>query len=473
MGFVDRYVVPEAATLEQAMRCIDQSDGTIALITSGRRLVGLVTNGDIRRAILQGSALSRPVREVMNRTPVLLRRREINELPRVSEVLLALEETATNLLPVVDDEGNVVDLLVDEDVEVLRSRALRRAQPTEPTRKRILLIGGAGYIGSVLAPSLLTEGFAVRVADRLLYGRESIESVIGQPHYEFTRCDIRHIEHMIDLVTDVHAVVYLAEIVGDPACAVAPRLTLETNFISVFAFATLCSHLQINRFIYLSSCSVYGASQSQDDGAWLDEDAPLHPLSLYAQMKANTESALLVLAKEHPNLCPTILRLGTVFGHSPRPRFDLVVNRMTAHAVREGVIPVCGGDQWRPTIHVGDVARAIVAVLRSPVPLVSGRVFNVGDNRMNLRIRDLGESVAREVPGAKVQIRTDGADRRNYRVSFDRVRSVLGFETRTTLREGIAEVSHYLTSSTVDFRLPQFNNFDHLELNARAEVASR
>ncbi len=454
---LDHYVIADTASLEQAMRCIDRSKGVAALVVHDQRLIGIVTNGDIRRAILRGSALSRPVVEIMNRNPVVLQREQMDDSGELSKVLLSLEDTGTSILPVVDSERAVVDLLIADQLEALRSKALRHpgaARKLEETR--VLLVGGAGYIGSVLARLLLREGFAVRVADRLLYGRNSIEPLLGQPHYEFTHCDFRHIEQMIDLVTDVHAVVYLAEIVGDPACALDPNLALETNFLSVLAFSTLCSHLQVNRFVYLSSCSVYGASD--DPGAWLDEGAPVNPVSLYAQMKIKSETALLSLAREHVNFSPTVLRLATVFGVSPRPRFDLVVNRMTAHALRDGMVTIFGGEQWRPSLHVSDVARAVLMVLQAPLEAVGSQVFNVGDNHMNFQIKELGRSVAEAIPGTRIVVQPGATDARDYRVCFNRIRSTIGFEARTTLAQGITELRDYLRAHPVDFRLPRFNN---------------
>jgi nucleoside-diphosphate-sugar epimerase len=167
---------------------------------------------------------------------------------------------------------------------------------------------------------------------------------------------------------------------------------------------------------------------------------------------------LLKLAAEGSNVVPTILRLATVFGLSPRPRFDLVVNRMTAHAVREGVIKILGGDQWRPNIHVSDVSRAILGVLRTPLEKVGGAVLNVGDNSLNMTVQAIGEAVAREVTSVRIDRDPTSVDARNYRVSFDRIRSVLGFEAATSLARGIRELSEFLRANPLDFRDPRFNN---------------
>ena len=459
---VDRYVVQDNATIEQAMRCIDQSGGTVALITYRKRLVGLVPKGDNRLAKLQGSLLSRPVAEVMNSDPFLLRTSEMEDNTRLSEALMFLKETGANVMPVIDDDSRLLDLLFTPQLEALVSRALRKTDGDSKQRPRILLVGGAGYIGSVLARLLIENGFDVRVADRLMYGREPIETLIGQPHYEFFRSDIRHIENMIDLVADVYAVVHMAEIVGDPACALDPSLALETNFLSVLAFATLCSHIQVNRFVYLSSCSVYGANSNPDK--LLTEDSPLNPVSLYAQMKVKTESGLVELAERSVNFSPVLLRLATVFGWSLRPRFDLVVNRMTAQAVRDGTITIFGGEQWRPNIHVSDVSRAILAVLQAPVVDISCRALNVGDNDLNYQVREIGESVARGVVGTRIQLEVDNTDKRDYRVSFDAIRELLGFEASVSLSDGIREISEFLDLESVDFHHPRYNNLYSLRM---------
>jgi nucleoside-diphosphate-sugar epimerase len=454
-GF-ERFLIAPTATLADAIRHIDASGGPVALVMSEGRLLGLVANGDIRRALVRGIGPERPVTDVMNPTPLVLRTRDLDNPARVSEAVMAVQDRkAHTALPVVDDEGRLHELVFTEELETLVSRSLRSSHRMRAGRPRVLLVGGAGYIGSVLARRLLRERFAVRVADRLLYGRKPVDALLADPYYEFHRCDLRHIEAMIDLVTDVDAVVYLAEIVGDPACALAPELTLETNFISVQAFATLCSHLHVNRFVYFSSCSVYGASAADD---LLDETSALNPVSLYARMKIKSEEALGRLADESAAFSPTILRLATVFGLSPRPRFDLVVNRMTAHAVREGKVTVRGGSQWRPNVHVDDVARAVMAVVRAPLDAVRGRVLNVGDDGLNYRIGDLGELIAAEVPGARVEVVPEDGERRDYRVSFARIRSLLDYKAEHSIQDGVRELREFLETGAVDFRGPEFSN---------------
>lgn len=465
-----QYVVPESATLQEAMRCIDQSpDGTFALVSAGQRLVGLVTNGDIRRAIVHGRTLSHPVSDIMNASPIVLRRSDMQEPAKIAEAVGRVRDIGATVLPIVGDDGTLQELLVGPQLGAFLSRVLHRPDQLRDRRTRVLLVGGAGYIGTVLSKMLLDHGFAVRVADSLLYGAEPIAALLKEPQYEFFRADFRHIENMIDLVSDVDAVVYLAEIVGDPACDLNPSLALETNFISVLAFATLCSHLQVNRFVYLSSCSVYGANAGE---AWLDETSALNPLSIYAQMKIKTEAGLFKLADDSSNFSPTILRLATVFGLSPRPRFDLVVNRMSALAVRQGRITVLGGDQWRPSVHVSDVARAILATLRAPIEQTSGQTFNVGDNRLNMTVRAIGEAVAREIPGTQIGWERGSVDARDYRVSFDRIRGALGFEATVSLSDGIREISEFLRRTAIDVRDPRFNN-SHIQPAAAAMPQTR
>jgi nucleoside-diphosphate-sugar epimerase len=175
-------------------------------------------------------------------------------------------------------------------------------------------------------------------------------------------------------------------------------------------------------------------------------------------MKIKTEQGLLRLVDENANFAPTILRLATVFGLSLRPRFDLVVNRLTAHAVRKGTITIFGGSQWRPNVHVSDVGRAVASVLHAPLEQVRGGIVNVGDNDLNMTVEAIGEAVAREISGTRVDHELTTADDRNYRVSFDRIRRLVDFRASTTLAQGIREISDFLRAHDVDYRAPRFNN---------------
>jgi nucleoside-diphosphate-sugar epimerase len=204
---------------------------------------------------------------------------------------------------------------------------------------------------------------------------------------------------------------------------------------------------RVQKFIFASSCSVYGASDS-----FLDESSPLNPLSLYARTKQDSERML--LTSQAPDFAPTILRLGTLFGLSPRMRFDLVVNMFVAQAVSSGRITVWNGDQWRPFLHVYDAGRAFIACLDATAEEVSGQIFNVGSSALNCQICKLGEEVVQHIPDTCLS-RIESDDRRNYRVSFEKIQRILGFRCHRNLAFGIEEIQASLRSRAMTNSVPQ------------------
>jgi len=211
----------------------------------------------------------------------------------------------------------------------------------------ILVTGGAGYIGSHLVKKLLSRDYKVRVIDNLMFGEEGIRPFLNKRNFEFIKGDIRHIEDLVEAMRDVYAVIDLAAIVGEPACEVDHNATLTINYESTKALIEIAKYCKVKRFIFASTCSVYGRSSSI-----LDEKAKLKPLSLYAESKMKSEEVL--LDNSGNKLVPTILRLSTIYGVSPRMRFDLVVNILAVKAITEGRIGIYGGRQWRPNLHVRD-----------------------------------------------------------------------------------------------------------------------
>jgi nucleoside-diphosphate-sugar epimerase len=212
----------------------------------------------------------------------------------------------------------------------------------------------------------------------------------------------------------------------------------------------------VRRFVFASSCSVYGATDE-----FVDEHSQTRPVSLYAETKVDSEKALLEARSEH--LHSTILRFATVFGHSPRPRFDLVVNLLVAKAHKEGRITIFNGRQWRPFIHVEDVARGIIAALDAPLEAISGQIFNVGDSRLNYTLTEIGETIRAFFPDARIES-SDTNDRRNYRVSFEKIRGKLGFECTMTLEDGVREMKVALERKNgLDHASPLYHNQRYLQ----------
>jgi nucleoside-diphosphate-sugar epimerase len=323
---------------------------------------------------------------------------------------------------------------------------------TQPGRvEKVLVLGGAGYLGSALVPQLLARGYTVRVLDSFLFGEAPLAPWKDHPHCELVRGDVRDIEAIVHAVRGCDAVVHLAGIVGDSACEENQQLAIEVNGAAKRMLVDVARGCGVHRFVFASSCSVYGASDLP-----VNEHSKIAPLSVYAQTKADSENIL--LRSQAPDFHPVLLRLGTLFGMSRRMRFDLVVNLLVARAASAHRITIMNGDQWRPFLHVDDAARAFVVCLAAPSSAVSGEIFNVGSESMNHQLDHLGEKIAAVVPETEIE-RTSSSDRRNYRVEFGKIESRLGFRCERTLESGIAEILEAVRTRAIqDFSTEEFNN---------------
>ncbi len=334
-----------------------------------------------------------------------------------------------------------------------RNRAL--AAVAVNVRGPVLVIGGAGYIGSHTVEQLLKNGYSVRVLDNLMYGDDSIREFRHHRQFEFIEGDATDIRKLTLAMWNASAVIHLAGLVGDPACAVDPEFTRHTNIVATRMAKDVAEALGVHKFVFASSCSVYGVSDEE-----VDELAQLSPVSLYAQSKIDSEQELLTDSRD--DFFVTILRFATVFGHSRRPRFDLVGNLFAAQAVTDGLITVVGPDQWRPFVHVRDLARALVMVIKADPAIVQSQIFNVGDARLNMTILQLAEAVrnaASDVRPIEISVRDDVSDRRNYAVSFRKIRELLGFEAETLVDDGVREMlDHFRNGDYAHYRDEIYSN---------------
>lgn len=327
-----------------------------------------------------------------------------------------------------------------------------------PSVRRVLVIGGAGYIGSALIPRLLKEGYYVRVLDMLIYGQEPISQWLNDPHLEVMPADFRQVDRVVNAMQEVDSVIHLGAIVGDPACALDEGLTTEINLMATRMIAEVAKGCGVRHFIFASTCSVYGSSEQA-----LDEHSPLKPVSLYARSKVASEKVLLQMADD--NFAPVILRFSTVYGLSGRYRFDLVINLLTAKALLDSEITIFGGNQWRSFVHVDDAARSIMHVLAAPLETVRAQIFNVGADEQNYTIRQIGEMIHSYVPTAHIVNKGDEIDPCNYRVNFGKIRKLLGFDPEWTVEQGIEQVIAAVKSGQVkDYKEPQYSNIKFLTL---------
>ena len=302
---------------------------------------------------------------------------------------------------------------------------------------KVLVTGGAGYIGSVLVRQLLNKNFKVRVLDSLKFGGEALYDVLLHPNFEFIKGDVRNTEDIDKALVGIDAIAHLAAIVGDPACKKYSGEANETNWTASVNLFDKAEKAGIKRFVFASTCSNYGKMANPDE--FVTETSELRPVSLYAELKVKFEKFLLEERKDS-NTCSTSLRFSTVYGFSPRVRFDLTVNEFTRNAAINGEQEIWGAQFWRPYCHVDDLARSVVLVLESPEEKIRANVFNVGCTSENYQKGMIMEEVCKVVPNVKVHNVETGEDPRDYRVNFDKIKNQLDFSITKKVPDGIKEI---------------------------------
>lgn len=323
----------------------------------------------------------------------------------------------------------------------------------------VLVTGGAGYIGCILVRRLLSQGFAVRVLDRLYWGRQPLQEVIDQ--VDLIHGDIRHLRD--EWFQGIDAVVHLAGLSNDPTADYDPQANWEINALATEHLALACKRLGVPRFTFGSSCSIYdGAPPGIDHG----EDLEVHPKGAYSQAKHHAENRLRELADEH--FCPVILRQATVFGSSPRMRYDLVVNTFVKDAFQAGRLSLHGGGHmWRPLVDVGDTAEAHIVCLQAPAEKVRGEIFNVVQD--NYQIRALAMMVSGILRLGNRDVRLEDVPLpplvRDYRCSNAKMTRALGFTPQVTVLTSIANLVACITQdSSTEFEHPRYYNIRWMEL---------
>lgn len=298
--------------------------------------------------------------------------------------------------------------------------------------ERVLVTGGAGYIGSVLVPKLLGAGYRVRVLDLYLYGEHVLGAVQGHCSLEEVKGDIRDQALLARVMPGCDAVIHLACISNDPSFELDPELGKSINYDALIGLVEAAKRAKVRRFIYASSSSVYGVKQEQN----VTEDLPLEPLTDYSKYKAMGEE--LLKAERRAGFVALILRPATVCGYSPRMRLDLTVNILTNHAVNHGKITVFGGNQLRPNIHIEDITDVYVQALQWPDDAIDGEIFNVGYE--NLKVREIAD-VVRDIVGDHVDVEvTPTNDLRSYHISSEKIRRRLGFVPKYTVRDAVRDL---------------------------------
>jgi len=312
--------------------------------------------------------------------------------------------------------------------------------------KKVLVTGGAGYIGSVLVRILLNKGYYVRAVDSLKFGGDALYDVAQNPHFEFMKGDMRNDADIDKAIAGMDYIAHLAAIVGDPACSKFSDEAKEVNWTASVSLFEKAEKAGIKRFVFASTCSNYG--KMEDPNSFVDENSELRPVSLYAELKVKFENYILN-ERKNAKMCATALRFSTVYGFSPRIRFDLTVNEFTRNVCLTGEQEIWGPQFNRPYCHVDDLARAVVLVMEAPEEKVRANVFNVGDTSENYSKRMLMEEIQKQIPEAKAIYVEKTEDPRDYRVNCDKIKNQLGFTLTKKVPDGIREITKLMRSGII------------------------
>ena len=334
--------------------------------------------------------------------------------------------------------------------------------------RKVLLVGGAGYVGSVLAEELLERGYAVKILDRLYYGDSGLREI--RDRVELIVADMRTLPP--DLLKDVDVVINLGGLSNDPTAEYNPKANYEMNTLAAQTLAEMCRTGGVRRYVFASSCSIYDRGVGNDDKDIIqDEDAPVSPRAAYSGSKREAEKILLGMVGD--DFCPVILRKGTVYGFSHRMRYDLVVNTFVKFALSQGYLNLhYGGEMWRPLVDVRDVARAYIPAIQAEEEKVKGQIFNV--SRRNYRISELAlrSREALRQMGIDAEIRVDYGYRgvRSYRVSTKKIEHVLGFRPKVSIAESVVDmVEKVRRYGYTDFDNPRYYNIRWMRLLEEAQ----
>ncbi len=330
---------------------------------------------------------------------------------------------------------------------------------------KILVTGTEGYLGSLLPPLLIARGHEVIGVDTGFYkvgwlynGTEVTAKTLNK--------DIRHIAP--EELAGVEAVVHMAELSNDPTGQLAPNITYEINHLGSVRLANLAKTMGVRRFIYMSSCSVYGVATEGD----VTEASPINPQTAYADCKTLVERDVKLLADD--DFSPTFMRNATAFGASPRMRFDIVLNNLAGLAwTTKEIAMISDGTPWRPLVHALDICKAIVCAIEAPRDIVHNQIFNVGDTTNNYRVKEIAEIIANSFPGCKLSFGDNGADNRSYRVSFEKINTILpGFKCDWNAQLGaqqLFELFNQIDMTEDTFLFRGFTRLKQLEYLIRTE----
>lgn len=321
---------------------------------------------------------------------------------------------------------------------------------------RICVTGSNGYLGSMLVPTLMCRGHEVVGLDTEFYSDRALYRDGANTASTIVR-DLRLVEQ--DDFEGLDAVVHMAELSNDPIGELAPNITYDINHKGSIRLAELAKRAGVKRFVYMSSCSVYGVASE----GMVDEESPVNPQTAYAECKTLVERDVKRMADS--SFCPTFMRNATAFGASPSMRFDIVLNNLAGLAwTTKKIAMISDGTPWRPLVHGLDIAHAIIEVLEAPIDAVANEVFNVGATEHNYRVRDIAEIVGEVFPGCEVSFGPPSPDNRSYKVSFEKIhRHLPGFRCKWDARRGAQQLLDLFSRVDMTDEVFQYRTFTRLK----------
>ncbi len=400
------------------------------VINKSSKFLGIITSSDIRRAFIKGYNKDSSIKKIVNYKPLFLKDKvDENQL---SNVISSSKFNNINppLIPLIDKNDIPYNILNKQDLNL----PIISKNKKIGFKPNILLIGGAGYIGTNLTKKFLELGYQVTIFDKFIYlSKREMKLKLKSKNLILVDGDTRSIDQTFEVVKKNDIVIHLAELVGDPLCEKRPSKTYSVNYLASMTISNICKNLGISKFIYVSSCSVYGARKDEN---FADENSEINPLSVYGKLKALSEKTIIRNLGEYCRPC--ILRLGTVFGGSLRPRYDLVLNIFSGLIANNKKIIINGGEQWRPFVHINDVCDVIIKIIKLDKNKTNGQIFNIAS--YNFKISQIGKIIKKIYPKIKIENQKGNYDKRNYKVSSDKAKKILNFKPRVSIEKGIKDL---------------------------------
>lgn len=325
---------------------------------------------------------------------------------------------------------------------------------------KILVTGAAGYLGSIISQKLVAAGYKVTGVDNLLFGGDFLSSLKNKKDFDFKKIDIQNEQEIKRIIKGQDAVIHLAGLVGDGVCSENPQQAVNINYLATKNLISIARKSYIKKFLFASTCSVYGFADQL-----LTEEDEINPVSVYGMTKVLAEQALIKAGGSR--FCTTAFRMSTLYGYSPRMRFDLVINSFTAQATFGDKISLYAGYQWRPFIHVSDAADAYLLALETEDNKINEQILNLGDTNQNFQIYQIADMVKKRIPGSKITRNEKIHEPRNYKVNCSKITKILKFKPKMKVNDGILEMHHAISKKNKfkDYQNPKFTSFVKLNGN--------